>query len=115
MSRGHRVVPLGAALSLAFLLVHPDIERNAAGGPAGVVELGNDSGKAILMNSAYPSVKPSIIYSSIYLIHTYIPDVTICLPMRMSMQTSSAISAPGLRAALITYAVALQDWMAPSV
>lgn len=31
------------------------------------------------------------------------------------MQTSSAISAPGLRAALITYAVALQDWMAPSV
>lgn len=30
------------------------------------------------------------------------------------MQTSSAISAPGLRAALITYAVALQDWMAPS-
>lgn len=30
------------------------------------------------------------------------------------MQTSSAMRAPGLRAALITYAVALQDWIAPS-
>lgn len=72
MSGGHGVVSFSAALSLATLLVHPAVERDAAGGPAGVVELGNNPRKAILMNCAYPSVKPSIIHPSIYLIHTYI-------------------------------------------
>ncbi len=66
---------LGATLSLAFLLVHPTIERNAPGGPAGVVELSGDPGKAILMNCAFPSIYPSIIHTSIYLhIHPYIHE-----------------------------------------
>lgn len=54
MSRGHGVVSLGAALSLA-LPVHSNIECKAPRGPAGVVELSNDPRKAILMNCAYPS------------------------------------------------------------
>lgn len=75
MNRGHGVVSLGAALGLAFLLVHPTIERNAPGGPAGVVELSSDPGKAILMNCAYPSVQQSIIYPSIYFhMHPYIHE-----------------------------------------
>lgn len=37
------------------------------------------------------------------------------LPMMMSMQTSRAMRAPGLRAAPMLKAVALQDWMTPCV
>lgn len=49
-------ISLGAALSLAFLPVHPTIERIASGGPAGVVELSNDPRKAIIMNCTSPSI-----------------------------------------------------------
>lgn len=67
---------LGAALNLGFLPVETTIEHNAPGGPAGVVEPSNDPRKAIIMNQAHPSRKPSVIRPSIYLlilpyIHTY--------------------------------------------
>lgn len=94
--------PLGGDLSLVSLAVHHDVKDKAAICPAGVVEPSYDLRKAMLMSCTYPSPQPSIIHPSIYLLPLPCVSTSARLPIRMSMQTRSAISAPGLRAALIT-------------